>query len=180
MDTERRALTEGERLDWLRLIRSENIGSKTFFRLLDHFGSVEAALAGVPGLAARGGRKKPIRLAVEETAAAEIDALDRLGARAIAWCEPDYPEFLAAIPDPPPVIAVSGYSDVLRRRGVAIVGARNASAAGRRFARQLAADLGEAGFVVVSGLARGIDTAAHDGSLATGTIAVMAGGLDSV
>ena len=180
MDTERRALTEGERLDWLRLIRSENIGSKTFFRLLGHFGSVEAALAGVPGLAARGGRKKPIRLAVEETAAAEIDALDRLGARAIAWCEPDYPEFLAAIPDPPPVIAVAGYSDVLRRRGVAIIGARNASAAGRRFARQLAADLGEAGFVVVSGLARGIDTAAHDGSLATGTIAVMAGGLDSV
>jgi len=180
MDTERRALTEGERLDWLRLIRSENIGSKTFFRLLDHLGSVEAALAGVPGLAARGGRKKPIRLAVEETAAAEIDALDRLGARAIAWCEPDYPEFLAAIPDPPPVIAVAGYSDVLRRRGVAIIGARNASAAGRRFARQLAADLGEAGFVVVSGLARGIDTAAHDGSLATGTIAVLAGGLDSV
>jgi len=180
MDSERRPLTEGERLDWLRLIRSENIGSKTFFRLLDHFGSVEAALAGVPGLAARGGRKKPIRLAAQETAAAEIDALDRLGARAVAWCEPAYPEFLAAIPDPPPVIGVAGDSDMLHRRGVAIVGARNASAAGRRFARQLAADLGEAGFVVVSGLARGIDTAAHDGSLATGTIAVMAGGLDSV
>ena len=180
MDTERRPLTDGERLDWLRLIRSENIGSKTFFRLLGHFGSVEAALAGVPGLAARGGRKKTIRLAAQETAAAEIEALDRLGAWPIAWCEPDYPEFLAAIPDPPPVIAVAGALDVLHRRGVAIVGARNASAAGRRFARQLAADLGEAGFAVVSGLARGIDTAAHDGSLATGTVAVMAGGLDSV
>ncbi len=180
METERRALTEGERLDWLRLIRSENIGSKTFFSLLDHFGSVEAALAGVPGLAARGGRKKPIRLADPENAAAEVEALDRLGARLIAWCEPDYPEFLAAIPDPPPVIAVAGVLDILHRRGVAIVGARNASAAGRRFARRLAADLGEAGFAVVSGLARGIDTAAHDGSLATGTVAVMAGGVDSV
>ncbi len=180
METERSALTEGERLDWLRLIRSENIGPKTFFSLLGHFGSVDAALVGVPGLAARGGRKKPIRLAAQEHVSAEVEALDRLGARMIAWCEPDYPVYLAAIPDPPPVIIVAGDIEVLHRRSVAIVGARNASAAGRRFARQLATDLGEAGFAVVSGLARGVDTAAHDGSLATGTVAVMAGGLDSV
>lgn len=180
METERSALTEGERLDWLRLIRSENIGPKTFFSLLGHFGSVDAALVGVPGLAARGGRKKPIRLAAQEHVSAEVEALDRLGARMIAWCEPDYPVYLAAIPDPPPVIIVAGDIEVLHRRSFAIVGARNASAAGRRFARQLATDLGEAGFAVVSGLARGVDTAAHDGSLATGTVAVMAGGLDSV
>jgi DNA processing protein len=180
MEIDRRPLTETERLDWLRLIRSENIGSKTFFRLLGHFGSAEQALAGVPGLAARGGRKRPIRLAAEEHAQAEIEALRDMQARLVAWCEPDYPEYLAAIPDPPPVIAVRGDPAMLHRRCVAIVGARNASAAGRRFARQLAADLGEAGFVVVSGLARGIDTAAHDGALASGTVAVMAGGLDSV
>jgi DNA processing protein len=180
MESERRVLTDEQRLDWLRLIRSENIGPKTFFSLLGHYGSIEAALDGVPALAARGGRKKAIRLAAREVACGEIEALDRLGARLVAWCEPDYPAYLAAIPDPPPVITVAGDAGVPNRRCVAIVGARNASAAGRRFTRALAADLGEAGFAVVSGLARGIDTAAHDGSLATGTVAVMAGGLDEV
>ncbi len=180
MDPKRTPLTDEERLDWLRLIRSENIGPRTFFRLLGHFGSVAAAIDGVPELARRGGRKKAIRLAPREIAETEIEAIERAGARPIAWCEPDYPEFLAAIPDPPPVITMAGKLDVLHRPSVAMVGARNASAAGRRFARQLAADLGAAGFSVVSGLARGIDTAAHDGSLATGTVAVMAGGLDTV
>jgi DNA processing protein len=180
MDSRPRPLTDDDRLDWLRLIRSENIGPRTFFRLLGHFGTVAAALDGAPALSARGGRKKTIRLAARGAAAAEIEAMERMGTRPVAWCEPDYPAYLAAIPDPPPVIIVAGAIDVLHRRSVAIVGARNASAAGRRFARGLAADLGEAGFSVVSGLARGIDTAAHEGSLATGTVAVMAGGLDSV
>ena len=175
---EGRPLSAAARLDWLRLIRSENIGPVTFFRLLEHFGTVEAALRGAPEMARRGGRQRPIRIQPHAEAAAEFEKLEKFGGRLLAACEPDYPAPLRAIHDPPPVLTVMGHAGLLTREIVAIVGARNASANGRRFARNLAAELGQAGVVVASGLARGIDAEAHAGALESGTVAVVAGGID--
>ncbi|MFD2233712.1 DNA-processing protein DprA [Phaeospirillum tilakii] len=180
MDAPLHPLSASERLDWLRLIRSENVGPRTFFRLLTRFGSAAAALDALPALARQGGLRRAIRLCPKAEAAAEIAALERTGARLIAAIEPAYPRPLAAIEDAPPLLAVIGAVSLLERPAVALVGARNASLNGRNFARRLAADLGRAGLVVTSGLARGIDTAAHEGALGTGTVAVMAGGADVV
>lgn len=176
----RRPLTDAERLDWLRLIRTENVGPITFQRLLDQYGSARAALDALPELARRGGRTKPLRLASKADTERELAANHRLGARLLCSCEPDYPEALASLDDAPPVVSVLGHAHLLKRRAVALVGARNASLNGKKFAERLAAELGEAGLLVVSGLARGIDTAAHAGSLRTGTAAVVAGGIDIV
>ena len=173
-------ISPDERRDRLRLIRSQNVGPVTFAALLRHFGTAAEALLAAPELSRRGGRGRAIRIASRESADAEIGALDRMGGRLIALGEPDYPSPLAAIADPPPLIQVLGNPEVLTRDCVGVVGARNASAAGRRFARDMAADLGRRDLVVVSGMARGIDTAAHEGALATGTIAVVAGGVDVV
>ncbi|MEM7222782.1 MAG: DNA-processing protein DprA [Pseudomonadota bacterium] len=179
-DPPHRQIRAAERLAWLRLIRSDNIGPITFRNLLAHFGEAEAALEAVPRMAQRGGRRKPLTLYPEAAAERELAALEALGGRAITLIEPDYPEALAAIPDPPPVIMTLGNGHLLARKAVAVVGARNASANGRRLARDLAAGLGGAGFLVASGLARGIDAAAHNGALESGTVAVMAGGVDVV
>jgi DNA processing protein len=176
----RRTLTDAERLDWVRLIRSENVGPVTFHRLVERYGTARAALDALPELARRGGRAKPLRVAGRAEAEREIAANARVGARLLCACEPDYPEPLAALDDAPPVISVLGHAHLLKRRSVALVGARNASLNGRKFAEALARDLGDAGFLVVSGLARGIDTAAHAGALATGTAAVVAGGIDVI
>ena len=175
----KQTLDQSERADWLRLIRSENVGPVTFFHLVRHYGSARAALDALPDLARRGG-KRAIRICPAANAEREIQALTEIGARLVAHGEPDYPRSLGAIEDAPPLIALLGNPDLLQRPMVAIVGARNASANGRRLAAALAGDLGAAGFSVVSGLARGIDTAAHTGSLKTGTIAVIAGGIDVV
>lgn len=169
-----------ERRDRLRLIRSDNVGPVTYFQLLNHFGSATAALQALPDLARRGGRARPPRVPSIADAEAEIATAARHGATLVSAGEPAYPAILATLTDAPPILYVIGRAELLRQRVVAIVGARNASANGIRFARQLAADLGSAGFVVVSGLARGIDTAAHQGALATGTVAVMAGSADVV
>jgi DNA processing protein len=174
-----RPLSDRERLDWLRLIRSDNVGPVTFGQLLHRFGSAAEALAALPDLARRGGRKS-LRVSTQETAEAELEKLQAVDARLIARCEPGYPPALAALDDAPPLLAVRGRIEILTRRTVGIVGARNASANGIRLARQLAGELGGAGLGVVSGLARGIDAAAHRGSLATGTVAVLAGGVDIV
>ena len=174
------SLTDRERRDRLRLIRSEGVGPVTFFQLLSRFGNATAAIEALPDLARRGGRASPPRIRSAAEAEAEIEGVSRLGARLVAQGEPEYPHALAAIEDAPPLLCVRGRLDALQRRMVAVVGARNASANGVRFARQLAAELGEAGLVVVSGLARGIDTAAHRGALASGTVAVMAGGVDVI
>ena len=176
----RRALTDIERLDWLRLIRTENVGPVTFARLMERFDTPGQAIQALPELAKRGGRKAPLRVASRAEAEREVAALTKFGARLIASCEPDYPQALAAIDDAPPLISVIGHPHLLRKRAVAMVGARNASINGKRFAEMLARDLGAAGYIVVSGLARGIDTSAHAGALASGTIAVVAGGLDVV
>ncbi|MDB5670734.1 MAG: dprA, partial [Alphaproteobacteria bacterium] len=161
----------------LRLIRSENIGPVTYLHLLARFGSAEAALDAIPALAAKGGGRVP-RLASVASAEREIEAVARLGARILFTGDPDCPRLLAAVEVAPPALIVKGDLSLCDRPSIALVGARNASAAACRFARQLAARLGQSGAVIVSGLARGIDTAAHDGAIATGTIAVIAGGID--
>ncbi|WP_207460634.1 DNA-processing protein DprA [Azospirillum sp. SYSU D00513] len=180
MTQPRRPLPDTERLDWLRLIRSENVGPVTFHRLIERYGTARAALDALPELARRGGRAKPLRIAAKAEVERELTALRRAGGRMLCACEPDYPVPLAAVDDAPPVVSVLGHAHLLARRSVALVGARNASLNGRKFAERLARDLGEAGFLVVSGLARGIDTAAHLGSLSSGTAAVLAGGIDVV
>jgi len=173
-------LTDDERIYWLRLIRSDNIRPRTFRSLLQNFGSARAALDALPALARRGGATRPIRVLPRADAEREIDAAARLGAKFVATCEPAYPHRLAAIDDAPPLLAVRGNLAALARPMVAMVGSRNASAAGLKFAERLARELGDAGFVIVSGLARGIDAAAHRASLDSGTIAVLAGGPDRV
>jgi DNA processing protein len=164
-------------VDRLRLVRSPGIGPVTFRQLIARFGSAAAALEAVPDLAARGGGKAP-RLFGAGEAEREIARVEALGGRYLLLGQGLYPGALAELDDAPPVLTVKGDLRWLERPLVAIVGARNASAAACRFARQLAYDLGQQGAVVVSGLARGIDSAAHDGSLETGTIGVIAGGLD--
>jgi DNA processing protein len=175
-----RNLTPRQRREWLTLARTENVGPVAFEQLVDRFGSAADALAAIPDLARRGGRAAALRI----PSAAEIDREladgEAIGARLICSCEPDYPWALAALDPPPPVLWVRGRPELLRRPCVAVVGARVASAAGQRFARGLAADLGQAGLVVVSGLARGVDGAAHEGALPTGTAAVLGGGVDDI
>ncbi|AMJ63470.1 DNA-processing protein DprA [Bosea sp. PAMC 26642] len=171
-------LSDGQRLDWLRLIRSESVGPRTFRALMNRFGGAAAALEALPDLARQSGRT--LRLCPVAEAERELAAASRLGARFIALGEAAYPLPLQAIDSAPPLMALRGQADVLLRPCVALVGSRNASAAGQKFTARLARDLGEAGFVVVSGLARGIDTAAHEASVATGTVAVLAGGLDEI
>jgi DNA processing protein len=162
------------------LCRTETIGPVSFFAMLRRFGSARAAIEALPRLARRGERARTITAATRTEAEAELAALHRLGARLVCWGEPLYPYALAAIEDAPPILTVIGGAELLGRPMVAVVGARNASANGRRFARDLAAGLGQAGIVVVSGLARGIDAAAHLGGLTTGSVAVVAGGIDVV
>ena len=173
-------LTDAQRFDWLRLIRSENIGPRTFYALLNQFGGAGAALAALPGLIARrsGGR----RIAIANVAECEIEIaeLRRRGVSLVALGEPEYPPALSAIESPPPLIAVRGRLDVLQTPMVAIVGSRNASASGRTFTERLARQLGAAGHVIVSGLARGIDARSHQASLQSGTVAVLAGGHDRI
>ena len=164
-------------VDRLRLVRSPGIGPVTYRQLIARFGSAAAALDAVPDLAARGGGKAP-RLASRSDAEREIARVEQLGGRYLALGQGLYPRALAELDDAPPLLTVKGDLKLLDRPLVAIVGARNASAAACRFARQLAYDLGQQGVVAVSGLARGIDSAAHDGSFETGTIGVIAGGLD--
>jgi DNA processing protein len=179
-DTEPIRLSDSQRLDWLRLIRSENVGPRTFRSLVNHCGGAGAALAALPEFARRGGAARPLRICSHEEAEREVAAAARIGARFVALGEADYPPHLQVVDDAPPLLAIRGNAAVLRGPLVAMVGSRNASAAGAKMAERLARDLGAAGFGVVSGLARGIDGAAHRASLATGTVAVLAGGQDKV
>jgi DNA processing protein len=176
-------LNDRERLDWLRLARSGGIGPVTARDLVAHFGGAGKALEALPELAKRGGRARPLRICPRDAAEREIAALAKLGARVIARPDPDYPPPLAAIEDAPPVITVRGRAELLAAPKLALVGARNASANGRQIAEEMAAGLAAAGYAVISGMARGIDTAAHAGALrhaagTGGTIAVVAGGID--
>lgn len=172
--------TDEERLARLRLIRSETIGPVTFYKLLGRFGSATKALEALPDMASKGGRKKPLRITTGQEAQNELKMLSSIGGKMIVYGDENYPEWLANIEDAPPVLNMMGNESLLTRSCMAIVGARNASANARRFTQKIANELGAAGQIVVSGLARGIDTAAHEASLETGTIAVMAGGLDQI
>jgi DNA processing protein len=172
------ALTERQRIAWLRLIRSDNVGPSTFRDLINHFGSAETALAMLPELSARGGAMRSIRIATEAEAHRELEAAQRFGARFVGIGEPEYPQALRQIDGAPPLLAVKGDLSAVNRPAVGIVGSRNASISGAKFAAMIARDGGRAGYSVVSGLARGIDAAAHRASLSTGTIAALAGGLD--
>ncbi|MBZ9655698.1 DNA-processing protein DprA [Phyllobacterium lublinensis] len=171
-------LSDSQRLSWLRLIRSENVGPATFRDLIAHCGSAADALEMLPELVRRGGAGRPVRIASLAEAERELQAAARMGAAFVGIGEPEYPPYLRQCDNPPPLVAVKGNRDVFRLPPVAIVGARNASLVGIKFARTIARQLGEAGFAIISGLARGIDTAAHEASLDHGTVAVMAGGLD--
>jgi DNA processing protein len=173
-------LTDEERIDWLRLIRSDNVGPRTFRSLINHFGSARTALQRLPDLARRGGAGRSGRICSEEDARTELTASKKLGVSLVAPGEAGYPPRLAVLDDAPPLLGVRGAFEVLMRPVIAIVGSRNASGAGLKFAGTLARDLGEAGFVIASGLARGIDQAAHRASIDSGTVAVLAGGHDKV
>jgi DNA processing protein len=170
-------LSQADLLARVRLIRSQSIGPITFRQLLARFGSAEAALRAVPDLAARGGGRMPA-LCSEEMALREMARVEALGGRYLSIGQGLYPPLLAESDNAPPLLTAIGDLRLLGRPGVAMVGARNASAAACRFARGLAHDLGREQVVVVSGLARGIDAAAHEGALEGGTIGVIAGGLD--
>lgn len=170
-------LSDAQRLDWLRLFRTETVGPRTFRALINQYGGAEAALEALPQLARRGGRLIAPRIPSRSEAEDEVDALRRMGGRIVVSLDGDYPAALRALEDAPPVLSVRGRETVLATPMIAIVGARNASAAGRTMAARLARDLAAGGYVIVSGLARGIDSAAHQASLDLGTVGVFAGGL---
>ena len=173
-------LTDAQRLDWLRLIRSDNIGPRTFRGLINRYGGAAAALEALPGLIAKTPGARKIRIAPRDACERELALAARMGARFIALGEPDYPPALRAIDAPPPLIAAMGRLECLQQPMIAIVGSRNASSAGLTLAGQLAHGFAAEGYAVVSGLARGIDQQAHKASMQTGTIAVLAGGLDKI
>ena len=171
-----RELSFIERRDWLRLIRTQNVGPVSFRDLINRYGDATSALDALPSLI----HKKPINPPRPDQVEAEMEYAEQMDVRLICAIEPDYPKYLRALDPPPPVISVLGRVDVLHRPCVAIIGSRNASAIGQRFANGLAAELGQSGYTVVSGLARGIDSAAHHGSIETGTVAVLGGGVDHI
>ncbi|HEX4297378.1 MAG TPA: DNA-processing protein DprA [Devosia sp.] len=172
------SLTPSQKIAWLRLIRTDNVGPVTFRQLINRTGSAEAAISELPRLASRvgAGARVPSISEAED----EIAALEKLGGRLVASSEPGYPPLLPYISAAPPLLSVIGGDRLELGRAVAIVGARNASAAGQRMTQMLAAEVGAQGYVIVSGLARGIDAAAHSASLSTGTVAVLAGGMDHI
>ena len=173
-------LDDAERLARLRLIRSENVGPITFHHLLRHFHSAQTAIEALPSLSRKGGRRQEIRVCGRVDAEEELARLAQRHVDLLIFGDPEYPHILANIEDAPPVLHVIGRLDLLTRPAVAVVGARNASLNGRKLAERLACELGAADLVIVSGLARGIDAAAHRGSLATGSVAVLGGGADIV
>lgn len=171
-------LSDRQRINWLRLIRTEHIGPVAFRDLILFCGSAANAIERLPDLNIRGGGSRPVRVSSLDDAERELEAIERMGARLVGMGEPDYPQQLKNCEAPPPLVIIKGDMNVFRKPPVAIVGSRNASVVGARFTEKLARDLGDAGFAIISGLARGIDAAAHKASMASGTVAVLAGGLD--
>ncbi len=168
-------------VDVLRLIRTPQVGTATFFSLIERYGTATQALAALPELSRRGGRAQPLQAVSQGQVEEEIAATESYGARHVVYGSQSYPELLHLIPDAPPVLTLHGHDTLWRDRPlIAVVGARNASASGCAFAKTLSHQLGQAGYTVVSGLARGIDTFAHKAALPTGTVAVVAGGIDRV
>jgi DNA processing protein len=179
-ETTHTPLSKKERIDRIRLARTENVGPVTFRQLLARFGSAGDAIDALPGLATRGGRRRPLSVPAAASVVKEFEAADRCGGRLIVLGDADYPSPLAATDDAPVSLCLVGDAALLQRDALAVVGARNASTNGRGLARRLAAEIAAAGFPIVSGMARGIDAAAHEGALDSGTIAVLAGGVDII
>lgn len=175
-----RRLDDTERRDWVRLVRTPHIGPLTFDRLISRYGSATQAIAALPDIAGRVGRGKRLELPPVSVIEDEIAATEKFGARLVASCEPDFPKLLRSLDPPPPLLTLHGNAKLAQPDALAIVGARNASAAGRKIARDMAAELGRAGFAIISGLALGIDGEAHAASLTSGTVAVLGGGVDHV
>ncbi len=173
-------LSDEERLNWLILSRSENVGPTTFKSLIKRYHTASEALRALPDLSRKGGLNRPPRIFSRDTATRAMAHAATFGARLLCSIEQDYPALLRQVDPCPPVLWIKGNPALLNGSCVGIVGARNASAVARKFSRQLAHDIGAAGHVIVSGLARGIDTAAHEAALDSGTIAVVAGGLDVI
>ena len=173
-------MPEAEKRNRLRLARTQNVGPVTFRELITRFGSAGEALDALPALAAKGGRSRALRICPESEVDKEWNAADKIEGRLIFWGEADYPEPLAALEDAPPFLCVLGHPHLLQSQAIAVVGSRNASVNGKRFARDISSRLNEAGLTIVSGMARGIDTAAHEGALQGATIAVLAGGADII
>lgn len=173
-------MNDKERLDWLRLSRTENIGPITFYKLIDRFGSAGRAIDALPDMAKRGGKAAPLKAFSKDLAEKEIEKIQKFGARLIARNDDEYPYLLGQVEDAPPLITVKGHAHLLSKHGLGVVGARNASLAGRKIAEDFARKVGHAGYIITSGLARGIDGAAHTASLASGTVAVVAGGVDVI
>ncbi len=178
--TEPQDFSDAEKLAWLRLIRTDNVGPVTFYKLIERFGSAQEALEALPHMSKKGGKAKPLTAPDESLIYKEIESLQNMDADIICAGEELYPLPLAAIEDAPPVLTYKGNLRLTRKNGIGIVGARNASLNGRKFTEKLARELGKADQIIISGLARGIDTAAHSASVETGTIAVIAGGLDII
>jgi DNA processing protein len=169
-----------EKIARLRLARTDGVGPATYRRLIDRYGTAQRAIEAMPELSRRGGRAKPLAPASSESAEQEIDALRKLGGQMLVHGDDAYPAQLAVIDDAPMTLSVLGNAGLLKSASIGIVGSRNASLQGRKLAETFADNLGRAGLIIVSGLARGIDTAAHAASINTGTIAVVAGGVDVV
>ncbi len=173
-------LSEQDKLDRLRLIRSPRVGPVTFRQMIERYGSAKQALLEMPKLARRGGERTPIKPATIAQASAEIERVKALRGKIIFWGEENYPQSLYVLADAPPVITVFGHAQLLLKASIAIVGTRNSSANAMRFTTKLAAECGQSEYVVVSGMARGIDTAANTAALPSGSIAVLAGGADNI
>ncbi len=169
-----------EQLDWVRLSRSQNVSRHVFFNLLEVFDDVDEAIKNLADFSLKGGRDKPIIVCPIQKAELELENCRNIGAQIITFRDYRYPKLLREIPDPPPLITALGNVSLLNKKTLGMVGPRNASYNGRKFANIIAAELGKQGFMVASGLAKGIDTASHKGSLDTGTIAVMAGGINNI
>lgn len=173
-------VSESERINWIRLIRSQNVGRVTFFKLIKAFGSASLAVEQINNLNNQGQFKKPVKLFPVNEVLKEIENCQKIGSKIICFFDSEYPKLLKEIYDPPPIITIKGKAELLNENSIAIVGPRNASINGCRFAQKIAKQLSENKIIVVSGLARGIDSAAHIGSLEGGTIAVIAGGIDNI
>lgn len=173
-------LSLDEKIEWIRLSRTEPIGPITFFQLIQRYGNAKNALEMLPEISLKSSQKRKLKVYTDTEAHQELEAHRKIKAELVAFPEPDYPEILRHIPDPPPLISLLGNRSILKKQALAIVGARNASLNGCHFAKKLAIELGAYGYQIVSGLARGIDTATHQGALNSGTIAALAGGIDHI
>ncbi len=176
----KKKLNDHEKINWLRLIRTENIGPMTFYQLLRQCGSIDQVFERLPQMAKNGGRLDGLKIPSITEIESEIEKLHKIGGEFIFACEPNYPYNLGFVEDAPPVLSTIGNLNLLTKTSLAVVGSRNSSMNGEKFAFNISQEIGRSGYVIISGLARGIDRYAHLGSIETGTIGVLAGGINVI